>query len=194
MRPGNGRDGVLLGMERERPAWRRDERLRDRPEGPGGGDWWADLYVAGVWPVSHLWPDVGRDGVLLGIQRVRPAWRRDEREQTDVPGGGEWRADLHGAGGGYSSHVWPGDGRDGVLLGMELGGPAWRRDEWVTFQRELGQPAGPGGGEWRADVHGAGGGHISHVWPGNGRDGVLLGIQRERPAWRRDEWVSLPQR
>ena len=132
---------LLLGLQRHGPAWRRDnhEPVDDHP-GERPRQWCGGSRGR---LVSHVRGDQRRGGVLLGLERLRPPWRRDD-DGSSHSNRGEW---LHGGRGrnrdGASAHLRAHHRRCGLLLGQQRLGSARRRDD--------DQRSDPDSGQWRRE-------------------------------------------
>ena len=173
--------GLVLGLQRVRPAGRRKHDRLQRP-GPGlgarfgGGRHLCRLFV--LVRGDHRW-----HRQVLGRQRVRPAGQRKHRRRVLVPGGrrGAWCGSVSGIG-----RRWPYLRRDHcqwpAVLGRQRVRPAGQR----KHRRRL-LVAGRG---HRARCRGgdSSGRRLlgsllcgEHWWRHQ-----LLGTQRKRPAGQRD--------
>ena len=188
VRGGLGGPGVLLGVQRQRPA---GQQLDDGEQRAGGGDHDGDA-VAGVTMVQvscrrRLRVRGGLDGpgVLLGVQRLRRAGEQ-LHDAEHRAGGGDHGGDADGG----ADHG-PGQRRRLSACALDSTGLAycWGDNGYgqlgnnsttqssvpVAVTTARGRVAGRTLAQVSAGV-------LLHVRAGFGGPGVLLGEQRQRPA------------
>ena len=144
-----------------------DRRASDSRPGPAqrGGGGGRRLHQRG--------PEGGRDGLGVGVERLRPGGRRhEERPAAADPGGGADR----GGGGGVRCppQPRPPPGRHRLGLGLERRRPAGRRDD----RRPRGGGAGAGAGRGHPHRHR----RPPQLRGEHQRLGLRLGLERCRPA------------